>query len=463
MRMIKSAPRRRIIEKPEMPQYLDDIVEAIRFVEKKEKRSIVKRLSDDKYNHHYVIHNSHLKRPQKPLNKGVSADFDNDNRNVVKNKANVVLGAAPKRSDKTAQKIEKKTTKNVINTDWFEATIHIDLKPIKSIDQMVVKIGEEIVLENKNRSTFRYMALWSVFYLGEEIGSIQTHPKRSQRHRPENEAQFKMKNSLCYQVNWLDTYKDLLSESGWEMGNVTRNDIAIDGYGANRGRDLAAKTLKGGITKRKGKAKFHTTRNSKNEIENFRCGNTRSDKVAVIYNKSSEIEHSEKTYIEESWKRNGLEAFAKNEKVERFELRLYSNAMKKYDWTRLDDPTYLASIAKTETKNWFEFYIQSKDKNRYRNDKKNTMDWIDWNEIKGELLPKTKAISKSQVFRAKQEIKNSYYWFVLRERPIQTDFINSLLDDFCLHKWLEYRLDNWIEEFEKEKEREEEESELNSN
>ena len=56
MRIVKTCPRRRILEKPKMPQYLDDMVEAIRYVEKREKRSIVKRLDPLKYNEGQPIH-----------------------------------------------------------------------------------------------------------------------------------------------------------------------------------------------------------------------------------------------------------------------------------------------------------------------------------------------------------------------------------------------------------------------
>ena len=456
MRMIKSAPRRRIIEKPEIPQYLDNIVEAIRYVEKKEKRSIVKRLDPLKYNEGQVIHFSPSKSPEKPLNKGVPSDSTLYIPNVEISKQNVYVSPTPeivKKSEKsTGQNVIKSTTQNVINWDWFETTIYVDQNQFKTIDRKTIEIGEHLIFENQFQRTYRFMTMYNVIYLGELIGVLQAHPIMSVKHRHENEARFKLSNRLCYQTDRLDIYKEFLEESKSKHGNLTRFDIAVDGDGAKKARELAARQMKGGIIKRKGKALFHTSRNSKNEIENFRVGSSQSNKIATIYNKSCEIENSEKTYIADSWKLNNLAALeSEDSRVDRFELRLYSKAMKNYDWEKLDDSSYLASIVKTETKNWFEFYKESKDTNRYRNDKKNTMDWIDWDEIEGKLLPKNKAVAKSGVHRAKRMIKDSLYLEIVEGRPCDKELIAYLRQEYCLHKWMEDRMSRWSEEFDREK------------
>jgi hypothetical protein len=431
-----------------MPQYLDDMVEAIRYVEKREKRSILKRVNPLKYNEGQLIHSRGLKSSRASMNTGISSDSSLYIPNVQKSDENVYVGETPE----IVQKSDESTAENVINWDWFETTIYVDPDHFKSIDQKTIKIGEHLILENKHIKTYRFMTMYEVIYMGELIGMLQTNPIMSVKHRHQNEARFKLSNRLCYQTDRLDIYKEFLSESKSTHANVTRFDIAIDGEGATKARELAARQLKGGMVKRKGKALFHTSRNSKNEIERFRVGTTKSNKVATIYNKSAEIEDSEKTYIIDSWKLNNLVALESDQvKVNRFELRMFSKLMKNYDWEQLGDNKYLASILKTETKNWFEFYKDSKDSNIYRKYKTNTMEWIDWDEIEGKLLPKSKAIAKSGMHRAKRYIKDSFYFEVFENRPCDKKFIAQLRQEFCLHKWMDDRLPQWKEEFEREK------------
>ena len=79
------------------------------------------------------------------------------------------------------------------------------------------------------------------------------------------------------------------------------------------------------------------------------------------------------------------------------------------------------------------------------------MEWIDWENIKGELLPKNKAILKTGIHRAKRLIKDLSYIHHVEGKPLQTDIIDLLMNEYCLHQWYDTRIDFWIEDFEKEK------------
>lgn len=338
--------------------------------------------------------------------------------------------------------VEKKEVDNVLFVDWFEVTITLPFVPDQSQDN--VQLNEFVRLENLNSSTRLYSTKWNLFYMGKSVGTLMTNPNNSNHNR----AQFKIQNISLYEFDWLDTYKEIYSLLRWNHVSLTRLDIAIDGKAAFKALKLAKRHLTGRVVGRKGKATFSAKYSSSKEITSFHVGSSKSDKSATIYNKSKEILNSEKGYISLAWKSNGLNT---DETVNRFEIRLKSKVTKSYDWTKLDDLEYLASIFRTETKNWFEFYYTGKDKNKYRTYKNNTMEWIKWESVEGKLLQKNEAISVTGVHRAKRLIKDSLYMETVKSLPANRDVIYKLLNEYSLHKWFDDRIDNWLNEWDKEK------------
>lgn len=334
--------------------------------------------------------------------------------------------------------------KDVICVDWFETTVIIKLAHIDEYETSV-KLSDSVYLMKTGERTKHYNHVWEVFFEGERIGTILTHPQ--QKFISEDYAQFKLDNFLLYSVDWLETYFNLMASANWIHKGLTRLDISIDGSSIKNALKLIYKHDNGNTVGRKGKAMFNFTKGSKKNIEHFHVGSASSDKVATIYKKSDEIKKSEKNYIKDFWFKNGLEDI---EDVYRFELRLRSKVTKNYDINSLNDFNYLASIVRTEVKNWFEFYYVGKDTNKHRTYKNNKeMNWIDWESIQGELLPKHKAVATDSVYKAKRLIKDMFYFHYVENKPLQTAYIDRLISEFSLHHWYSSKQDYWKAEFDK--------------
>ena len=333
---------------------------------------------------------------------------------------------------------------DVICVDWFETTLNISFNDF-DIGKPEIRLSDDVYLINKNQRTQFYNALWSVVFDGEIVGTLQTHP--AQVFMNKNNAQFKIENSFLYTFDWLDMYFGLLSSANWQHKNITRLDIAIDGSSILNALDLIDKNDKTDTIGRKGKASFIYKKSSDKKIVNFHVGSASSEKAATIYKKSDEIEKSGKTYIKDFWFKNNLTDISN---VNRFELRLKSKIANRYDINRLNEPGYLASIVRTEVKNWFEFYSKSKDTNKHRAYKNNKqMNWIEWDKIEGQLLPKHKATGADTIHKAKRVIKDLYYFHHVSGNTLPADLIDRLLNEYCLHHWLTLRVDHWLEDFEK--------------
>lgn len=342
-------------------------------------------------------------------------------------------------------KNEKKQVSDVVSVDWFETTIMINLSKIDQ-EKESLQLSESIFLLNDRCRTKHYLNKWTLVYCGEKVATLMTNPDAS--YMPPNQAQMKLENYLLYSIDWLDIYKDVLHELKWIHKSLTRLDIAIDGSSVKNALKLVNDHDKGNVIGRKGKADFDWKKGHLKNVKSFIIGSAKSEKLATIYKKSDEIKESEKGYIKDFWTKNGLQDI---EDTYRFEIRLRSKIANNYDLDRLDQNSYLSSIVRSEIKNWFEFYYCGKDKNKHRTYKSGTMEWIDWENIKGELLPKNKAILKTGIHRAKRLIKDLSYIHHVEGKPLQTDIIDLLMNEYCLHQWYDTRIDFWIEDFEKEK------------
>ena len=381
-----------------------------------------KGLDPNKFNRGQLIQ---LHEEKRPLTNCNTTNYNVKNRLFVKN--------------------EKNNVSDVISVDWFETTIMINLSKIDQ-EKESLQLSESIFLLNDRCRTKHYLNKWTLVYCGEKVATLMTNPDAS--YMPPNQAQMKLENYLLYSIDWLDIYKDVLHELKWIHKSLTRLDIAIDGSSVKNALKLVNDHDKDNVIGRKGKADFDWKKGHLKNVKSFIIGSAKSEKLATIYKKSDEIKESEKGYIKDFWTKNGLQDI---EDTYRFEIRLRSKIANNYDLDRLDQNSYLSSIVRSEIKNWFEFYYCGKDKNKHRTYKSGTMEWIDWENIKGELLPKNKAILKTGIHRAKRLIKDLSYIHHVEGKPLQTDIIDLLMNEYCLHQWYDTRIDFWIEDFEKEK------------
>lgn len=342
--------------------------------------------------------------------------------------------------------VEKKECCNVVFCDWFETTLVRKLDQNYDVESEFIEIADGLILEALPGRSKNYQRLWNVVYFGEHFGVLQTCPSATFIHALY--IQFRIKNDHLYRSDWLTAYREILELSGWTHKSLTRLDIAIDGKAGDNAKIITKRHLSGRTIGRKGKALLSTSYTSNKTIIRYHVGSPSSEKSATIYNKVDDNKKTGKTYISEAWKINGLKDI---EKTDRFEIRMRSKIANNYDWTRLDDSSYLSSVVRTECKNWFEFYYKGRDKNKYRSHKSGKMEWIDWSDIAGQLLPKNKAVAKSGVHRAKRIIKDCMYLNYVEGKDVPSGLIRQLKKEYTLHKWFDTKVPYWHQEWSREK------------
>jgi hypothetical protein len=205
------------------------------------------------------------------------------------------------------------------------------------------------------------------------------------------------------------------------------------------------------VIKRKGRARWkYETDNKDNSIKKVEIGSMHSDKYGKVYFKIEELPQSDKEYIRQFWQRNGLEVKGG---MPRYEITMRAKVGNNYDWERFDDPQYLASIVRTESKNWCDFYYDGKDKNKHRKYKANTMQYINWIEIGGDLLEKRRVIRGRTYRRAQQAIK-----FLAeldhKSKDNSDDHARSMykmIAEFNLGDWFDKKIEYWVSDWDRDK------------
>jgi hypothetical protein len=339
----------------------------------------------------------------------------------------------------------KRYIDDVLNVDHFSVNL---LGQFPTINETVndYELTEDVHLRrNTIHRSKHFNNIFNVYLHGELFGELKTET-RSPKIFDIDEMRFTMVNYRLYTEDWLEDFRYFVTSLNLKVKSVSQLDIAIDGIGAKKYKDtfLKARDPKCNVHM-KGKT-FITTSGSGKETTSLMVGKRESDKYARLYNKTKELEYSNKTYIKDVWNKSGLK---QDEDTYRFEIVLKSKLLKNYDIWKLDDPKYLASIFRTETDNWAGFYRITKDTNKARAMKANKFDLIDWDTLGAELLPKAKAKKPTEVYRAKQAIKT-----ILRQKEVfGITTIEGLLSEYDLQDWLDSKAAYWAEDWAKEKAR----------
>jgi len=334
---------------------------------------------------------------------------------------------------------------NVVSVDWFSVNLSGQLpKYVKDVTDY--ELTEEIHLRRYNgNGTQTHEHLFDVYLNGELFGELKTHTRDPIRFGIDS-MHFKLKNIRCTTLDWLDDFRYFVTSLNWSVKSLSQLDIAIDGIGAMKYKETLLKSIDPKCNVYlKGKAGIDATYSGK-EVTSIRVGKRSSDKFARLYNKTKELNHSNKTYIRSFWATSGLKT---TEDTYRFEIVLKSKALKSYDIWRLDDPEYLSSIFRTEVVNWADFYRQTTDTNKARAMKANKFELIDWKTLGADLLPKAKAKTPTDVYRAKQVIKNT-----LRFREVHgIKTLEELISKHDLQDYVDTKATYWAEDWAKEKAR----------
>jgi len=352
-----------------------------------------------------------------------------------------VLKNAPKNAPKTAPKTAVKQT---VNIDWFETMLDVKIPLNTFFEDEIALCGGIYLLKDDKGSRF-FKDVFHVYYDGENVGKLLVFPKDRKKMK-DNRMSFQMANYMLYRNEWTFVYGNLLKALDAVHYSNTRIDAAIDG--ANKAYVTACYDDTSSRIGRVGKSKIKVTKDNDGQITKYEIGSMASSKYGKIYNKSKVLKKYPKPYIQSFWDSSGLE-IKDNEDVYRYEITLRSKYANRYDWQRLDDSAYLASIGRTETKNWFGFFRRKKDKNRAREMRKK-IEIFDWASFGGVLLPKNIVKKSEPIYCIKIGIKaftREQYFDGHRdyEKPIR-----QAISKYNLEDWYKEKMIYWTKEWNRE-------------
>jgi len=354
--------------------------------------------------------------------------------------------------------------KHVINLDWLElmcsgslvATFKPEIETAegegqliggKEIDSPLEKYEFDqgrIVLAKKMLGTKIFKYSYEMYFAGKLFGKVHCCPRSPEVLKPDL-IQFQIENNVLYEVGALNDVKYVLKKMCWEVVNITRVDIALDGVKVLQMIDSFRKDQ---IIKL-GKAKVHSYTTGKNILEGFDVGSRSSNKWITGYNKSEELEVSNKGYIKKYWENCGLDT---SEDIERLELKLRNEEIKKisdFDWKELDNFEYLASLFRSCMKNFFEFVALEESKLHTNTTRMKRIEFIDWDAIGAKLLPRMSTQQVNEVYRVKQAVKTNYWYYLASGQKYYADIAQEMAMNINAIEWYAGKLKRFQEEFEK--------------
>jgi hypothetical protein len=374
------------------------------------------------------------------------------------------FGSSP---GKTISMIDPNQRYTII-TDWFSAILSSDINLVAyetPLEEYIYDSGK-IVFKRMRYSAPMFNFAYEIIFCGKLFGKVHVCPKKNGVLKPNN-MQFELENNVQYEIGWLDDMKYFFKTMRWQVRNVSRVDIALDGSGFFKVWNLYQERK----IQRIGGAQSQVFGKCSGGVEilsGFDIGSRSSDKWITCYNKTDELKTSNKDYIQNFWDRSGLNI----KKVERMELKLRNECLKEinFDWKKMDDFEYLASIFRTyvdggyidqvdeatgeitrkNKRGLLQFVEASDDKNISR---KKKIEFINWDFIGAEKLERFSTHQANEVWRMKVTCKNLCLLAEsLKEK--YPDRANHFLMEAheiarninCL-PWLIDRFDNWIKEF----------------
>jgi len=223
----------------------------------------------------------------------------------------------------------------------------------------------------------------------------------------------------------------IASDLGGTFHNFTRLDIAVDGgkFFETHERMKAKEIV---LIGRAAVNDYYIRKKGSPDrvINGYYIGSRKSSKSIKVYNKTNELTRSNKRYIENYWKQNNIDT---SRDVQRMELTMRNDESKKYDdidWNKLDQPSHLASIMRSNMSKFAEYRIPH-GKNSARWPK---VEMINWNQLCGETLPKNSTMPSNEVWSAKVTCKKLFeihyissdqqFFDVAYEIAINTDIVD---------------------------------------
>ncbi|MDX2195704.1 MAG: replication initiation factor domain-containing protein [Cytophagales bacterium] len=346
-----------------------------------------------------------------------------------------------------------------IAVDWFEffgntkcSVLLNNYKPDEKKEFQTIDYGYNLVVLNMGHGTPMYNVLYEIYVGGELFASLQTHPRFVKGDFKDNSISFKIANNQLYSDKWVDNMAEIMDLLKLKINNITRLDICIDGCNGVLKflNSFVKQTPESKSYIKMGKATMSSCMFDSNTLSysSFTFGKRTSDKYLIVYNKTKELERSNKKYIEKFWLKNGLMA----EIVYRVEIRLTSKVLAQIQLTDISmllDTTYLASLFRTASDNFFHFKKNTGDTNKSREQDVNL---IPYELLCGELLAKSQRPKTTHRYKAKLTIRKCHFDLNVKENSIDSEImlervIQRNIDEFDLQKWYLASVPTWLKEY----------------
>ena len=342
--------------------------------------------------------------------------------------------------------------RHCICIDWLEIMVQGELVHFEQPLEQYEYGGGKYLLVKKGNGTLHFKHCYEVFQDGRKFATIFCAPRSPEIIKPDF-IQVKIENTILYERFAINETEQFLQAMNWKIRNVTRLDIALDGADVLQLVDGWNQKIFG----KKGRASVTCYYTGNRELQGFDIGKRSSDKWMTGYNKSAELEVSNKQYIRKFWELCGLQTFetvngvTALKKIERLELKLRNEEIKKiagFDWLKLADFSYLASILRMHCKNYFEFYDAKyeTEKNRSRIPCIDT--WCDWDAILAYHLDKLTAVETSEIYRMKMTAKTLYWTYLQTGAQYYADIAQEMAININCIEWYIRKLDSWRKKYE---------------
>jgi len=357
---------------------------------------------------------------------------------------------------KSVQKVSE--SRKIAMLDWLTISFRASLPEQEEDKYDVVQLNDNIVLAPQLFGWKRYEHSWNVYYYGELVALLGSHPRKNIGSIDRSFCSLQLKNHVLQTDLLWEFLLELFSLSGIEFNNVQEMHIALDGCNGLINA-LNQVTFRGNYPEVIRKVGKNSERNVDpvgfnsrlQQAAGFYVGSRRSDKFIRIYDKSRELEKSNKTYFNDLWEANNIDTSVP---VERFEMVFRSKEIRKikdFDFWRLADPKYLASLLRTGCKHLFEFaWVNESDSNTRRWER---VEIFDWDEIGGQTLEKLPTeLRAGDQFKAKISIhllvKTIMLYHTDEEKAAHDmQFAYELAERHGLINWVSKKVDHWRIEY----------------
>lgn len=331
--------------------------------------------------------------------------------------------------------------KYVINVDWFELMYSGAVADITHGYKMYLSEDTQLTFWKETYSTRHFRQVHKIFVNNKEWATMCSLPPIGSVI-PQNHFTLQLHNSRLYEVGWLDLVKEFIYKFQCQYEGTVRLDIALDGSGFFAPVYKTVSQTMVCVSRADRDVKY----NPDMTLKQFKLGNHGSDRCLQIYNKTSEIKVSNKHYIKQCWSNAGLD---QSKDVERLELSLRNQFVKltpQYDWKRLDDFEFLASMLRTGLHKYWQFRPNKKVANVSRLPK---YDYIDWDCIGGQLLPRLSATMPTEVHSLKRAAKIDYFIYLQTREKFRAQLCIEKLKSINCMEWFMEREFKWKQEFER--------------